>query len=262
MNKISISQVIKDAIVRYKERWRTLLLISFISTIISIVTSGFGLIVTSTKGLNLRLLLSIANIGVILISSYFTYRLFITMIIVAKGLLQDEELTALDGYKQAKQTVWRFIGTGILMGLMSVIPMLLITTGIILGAIFGMALATRALFIISGLVAMVYLSIIFYFAIYAAVLQPKEVKVFSYSNQLVKGNFFKILLISLIPMVILLPTMGLVIYQAYNEVSLAVQFIYSILTAIPSALVTPFTILLSLVTMEKLEKQREITSYQ
>ncbi|MDF2595056.1 MAG: hypothetical protein K0R69_1397 [Clostridia bacterium] len=261
MNEISIGDIVKVSIVTYKERWKTLLLISLMSTIISTSIGIFGIIITSIGISPLQVLLSFVNLVVVVISVYFTSRFSVTMIIASNSLLCGEDVMISHSYEEAKHTTWRYIGITLLFGLILFIPIILIMFGIFYGSLMGISLQMRGLLVIVGLLPAVYLSTIFYFSIYAVVLHPNETRVFSYSKQLVKGNFFKVLIITLIPIVLTVPIMASSFYQNMNEISIGLQIIYSLVRSIPGMLIAPFTVLISIVAMERLGKAKESSDF-
>ncbi|PKM95583.1 MAG: hypothetical protein CVU84_01930 [Firmicutes bacterium HGW-Firmicutes-1] len=257
MSEISIGDILKVSIVTYKERWKTLLLISLISTIISTSTGIFSIIITSIGISLLQVLLLLVNLVIMVISVYFTSRLFVTLIIASNNSLSNEDVIIFHSYEEAKHTTWRYIGITLLFGLMLFIPILLMIFGIFNGSLMDISLPIRGILVIVGLLPAVYLSTTFYFSIYAAVLYPNETSVFSYSKQLVKGNFFKVLIITLIPIVITVPIIASSFYQNMNEISVGLQLIYSLVRSIHGMLIAPFTVLISIVAMERLEKTKE-----
>lgn len=192
----------------------------------------------------------IVYLALMIISIYFTARLFVTMVIVSSNSLRDEEIRLSQSYKEAKNRTWRYIGISILFGLILFIPILLTYSGIS----GDIPWVIRVGLLTFGLLPTVYLGTIFYFSTYAAALCPKETSVFTYSKQLVKGNFFKVFILILIPIAIMAPANVCDFYRYIDTTSIGVQLGYSFLKMILNMLLVPFATLLAVASMERLAK--------
>lgn len=191
-----------------------------------------------------------------IISMYFIYRLSVSMIIAAKASLLGESIAVSSAYGKAKSFTWRFIGFALLLGLMLVIPLLLIVFGTVVGEIYSFSFSVRIILIIIGAVPAIYLYTVFRFSLNTIVMHPEESKIFTYSKNLVKGNFFKVFIIVVIAFLASILTLAPEILYNFNQLRFYTQLIVSVLRVIPGMLFSPFIIILSLAIMNKLEESK------
>lgn len=253
MNELRVGEILRDTMDTYKAKWKTILMLSLISMVISTVLGMFGMLIGSFMQLRVQLMLLLINLVVTLISLYFTSRLSVSMIIVSNSDTYDEDVNVSTSYEKAKDTTWRYIGKALLYGLMLIIPVFLVMLGLFYGRPMGISVPTRWGLFLVGIFPMLYLSTTYFFSTYAAVLHPREESVFSYSKQLVKGNFFKVFLITLIPLFISFPLYISGYFLKIDTLSVGMQFLVSTLISLPGIFIAPFTVLLSVMAMRKLE---------
>lgn len=181
MNELRVGEILRDTMDTYKAKWKTILMLSLISMVISTILGMFGMLIGSFMQLRVQLMLLLINLVVTLISLYFTSRLSVSMIIVSNSDTNDEEVNVSTSYEKAKDTTWRNIGKALLYGLMLIIPVFLVMLGLYYGRPMGISVPTRWGLFLVGIFPMLYLSTTYFFSTYAAVLHPKEESVFSYS---------------------------------------------------------------------------------
>lgn len=258
MKELNVKEIIKTAVDTYKENWKLLLWISLFSTLLSITVGMLSLIANSLEFSGMQVLLAIVSLVFSIISIYYSARLTVSMIIASKASLMKEEETASSSYRKAKPLTWGYIGYGVLFGLMLVIPLMLILFGILLGDFFDMNFTTRAILVILGGLPAIYLGTIFHFSLFTAVLYSKESSIFTYSKKLVKGNFVKVFMIMMIPLLVTIPVITSDLLFKTTQYSVYIQMIISVFRSIPTMLITPFGLLLSLETMGRLEAMKHI----
>jgi hypothetical protein len=175
------------------------------------------------------------------------------MIIVSNSDTNADNFNVTTSYEKAKDITWRYIGKALLYVLMLMIPVNLVMRGLFYGHSMGISVPTRLGLFLVGIFPLLYLSTTYFFSTYAAVLHPKEERVFSYSKQLVKGNFFKVLLITLIPLFFSFPLYIIIYFLTIGTLSVGMQFLVTTLISLPGIFIAPFTVLISILAMRKLE---------
>ena len=254
MKEINIGNIFKSSVDTYKEYWKTLMIITLMSTIISVVVSVTINTLLSYQVLNWILLYTFVYWIIQGIGFYFTSRLSVTLIISTINAISNEKVEIAKNYEAAKKTVWRYMGITILLTLILFIPSTFMTYGLYNGKASGISFPISVLMFLVGIVPTLYLSTTFCFANYIAVLKSNETKAFSYSKKLVSGNFIKVLIINLMPMIIMIPIYILNFYQAVNGVSLNGDIAHIIISSLFGVFVAPFGMLLYLNTFRRLDE--------
>ena len=253
MEKLNINEVVTVSVASYKAKWRTLLLISLLSSVISVSIGAMGIIARAMAFSLIKDLLFLTFIVLTIVSFYFTSRLSVALIIASKSALSSEDISIATAYSRAKPVTWRYIGFSFLFGFMLIIPAILLIIGVTFGHLFSISWFIGGLVIVLGFIAVVYIITVFSFSLSAAALYPRESRVFAYSKKLVKGNFMRVIIIMLIPFIVILPIAALVVLFKPIQASASIQIVKSLLRAIPSVLIAPFSTLLTLEAMKCLE---------
>ncbi|MBF4693759.1 hypothetical protein [Fusibacter ferrireducens] len=252
MEKFKIKEVVTVSVATYKAKWRTLILISLLSSVISVSVDATGIVAKTMAFSPIKDGVFVAFIVLTIVSIYFTSRLSVALIIASKT---SDDLGASAAYGRAKPVTWRYIGFAILFGLMLIIPMVLVIIGMQFGGLFSILWSIRGLLVVIGSIYSIYIITVFRFSVFAAVLYPHESRVFAYSKNLVKGNFMKVFFIMLIPLIVTLPILAISLIFKVNQASALIQIGASLLEAIPTVLIAPFSTLLALETMKRLEDE-------
>lgn len=179
------------------------------------------------------------------------------MIIAANKLLEGEKVSVAASYQEARHSTWPYIGIALLIGLMLVIPIVFIVFGVVSSIFQSIPFPIGVLLIIMGALAIICLSIIFFFSLPIAVLYPKE-SVFKASRELVKGNFLQILGIRMIALIVLIPLTIFNYYYNTGDFTTGPGIIYTIAQGIPSMLLMPFVTLNVVVAMRELEEKDDV----
>jgi len=254
MNELSIKEIIITSVKTYKDRWKTLMLISFYSALITTSVGIIGIIANTLEFSAIQVLLSLLNMIVIIISVYFTSRLSVALIIATRASLSMEDVVVSKVYNEAKPLTWRYIGYTWLFGFIVIVPLMLVILGTNIGGFFNIILPIRLVLFVTGIIPTIYLFTVFSFSLQTAVIYPEESRIFTYSRKLVGGYFLKVLIVILIPLIVTSPIAASQFIFSTAQSSFIIQFGASLLRMIPSILITPFTMLLILETMKRLEE--------
>ncbi len=262
MKVINIGDIFKSSVDTYKENWKTLVIITFMSILISVVANVTISTILSNQTLNWNLMSTVVMWFIRGIGFYFTSRLSVTLIISTVNAISKEKVEIAKNYETAKNKVWRYMGLFILLNLILFIPNTLTTLGIYNVKVMEISVPIRITMFFVGIIPTIYLSTTFGFVNCIAVLKSKDTKAFSYSKQLVSGNFIKVLSIKLIPIILACPFYILNYYQSVNGVSFSGEIFYTIISSLFNIMVAPFSMLLYLNTFKCLDEVEESMTLQ
>ncbi len=259
MNELRIGDVLKESFITYKAKWKTLLMLSLISTIISALFNTFSIILNSYRESQPQwlYLIILVNLMIKLVGIYIYSRIYVSMILVTYRSMNNEAVTATQSYENAKDLTWRYIQSAILRSLMLLIPMTMVLTGFSIVQTVEFSSLMSWFLILVGTLISLYLGTTYYTVLFVAVLHPKESSAFSFSKHLVQGYFFKVLCVALISLIFVLPMNLLVFFLNLNALSLGTHILYSFLIILPSILYAPFLIIMAVLTTTKLTKLKE-----
>lgn len=188
-----LGSVMSNSLEMYTDNKQLLLKLSFFSVTIAIISkilTKVGLFYSPPGSLALAL------IGFVIswITYYYSLRFDVSMMIAISEIRETEERSIKDYYSRAKEFVWPIIGISILFGFIIFIPMLMIMAGS-----FGFIdpLGRSILWVIGGIL-LILAVVKFQFATILRIFSPSESDWFAASNRLVKGNFFKAMILSII----------------------------------------------------------------
>lgn len=262
MREINIGDILKSSVDTYKENWKTLVIITFMSTLISVVANTTISTILSNQTLNWNLMYTVVMWFIRGIGFYFTSRLSVTLIISTVNAISKEKVEIAKNYEAAKKTIWRYMGITILLTLILFIPNTLMTLGLYNVKAMEISVPIRIIMFFVGIIPTFYLSTTFGFANCIAVLKSKETKAFSYSKQLVSGNFIKVLSIKLIPIILTFPIYILNYYLSVNGGSFSGEIFYTFISSLFNIMVAPFGMLLYLNTFRCLDEVEESMALQ
>lgn len=191
--KFKLGNVMSDALDMYTDHKELLLKLSLCSVSIATI---------STILTKIRLSYSppgsfvFALIGFIVswIVYYYSLKFDISMMVAISELRDTEESSIKDYYSRAKEFVWPIIGISILFGFIILIPMLMVMAGS-----FGFIdpLGRMILWVLGGTLLLIAF-VKFQFATISRIFSPSESDWFAASNKLVKGKFFKAMILAII----------------------------------------------------------------
>lgn len=258
MNSIGLRSIFKDSMDTYKEHWRTLLIISSIRALIGLLVNMFDMFILPVRFVLPKDLSSVLGVIIYFIDFYFISRLYVTLILTSYEVKKGEEVILTEKYQESKQIIWKYIGVSVLVSIMLFLPRMVLSMGLFNGDLLQLSYPIRGVLFIVGLIATLYIGTRFFFSSYIVVLRREVSNVFLYSTKLVKDNFLLTMLVMLIPTLISIPISILGFYVFMNEVVRSIQILYFVLSAIFQIIISPFTLLLTLSAMEKIELTKEI----
>lgn len=200
---------------------------------------------------------SILGVIIYFIQYYFTSRLYVTLILTTNEVKKGEDVILTEKYQESKQIIWKYIGISVLISIILFLPRMVLSLGLFNGDILQLSYPIRGVLFIVGLIATLFIGIRFFFSSYIVVLRREVSNVFLYSIKLVKDNFLLTLIVMVFPILITLPMAIFLFYQVMNEVGISIQILYQVLAAVIQILFAPFSVLITLSAMEKIELTKE-----
>lgn len=248
--KLNSIAILKESIYLYKENYRIFLKISFLSLLISLfnTTSSY---IKEVLGWGIILTLALFIISIPLL--YLELKLTVTLIICIEKSYYNKPISIKKAFQMSEESIWSYIGASLLFGLM-VLPFALIGVGLF----FFIKLAViKWSLILTLLIPIEYLTTIYGFAPASTVVETERTNYFQHSKKLVKGNFWRILiLLTVVALITSLP--GLFItdlnpwFKALSALNqYVIQIIHSILMVFISPLASIVTIILYLTLRKK-----------
>lgn len=205
MNKIKTKEVFHKAITMYKKQWKVLLRINIFQMLITYVILLATLLQNNAVDESVRLLAIFIRTILYIVSFYFANRLRTALILASKSAFDGDACSAKSLYKKAENVTWRYIGYRCLIWLMYILPLILVSTAMVLPTLEMLDVPMYVyliLYFLGGSMAF-SLAVLFYYLLVLAVLCPKGKNIFGYSVKLVKKNVSQI--ICLVGFALLLP---------------------------------------------------------
>ena len=258
MNNIGLRSIFKDSLDTYKEHWRKLLIISSISAMIVFFVSMFDMSILPVRFVLPKDLSSVFGVVIYFIQFYITSRLYVTLILTSNEVKKGEDVILTEKFQESKQIIWKYIGISVLISIMLFLPRMVLSMGLFNGDLLQLSYPLRGVLFIVGLIATLYIGTRFFFSNYIVVLRREVSNVFLYSIKLVKDNFLLTLFVMVFPMLVSLPMAIYLIFQVMNEVGSSIAILYHVLTTIVQILFAPFSVLVILTTLEKVENSKII----
>lgn len=253
INKISIKEVLKEGYYLYKNNFKLLFGVSAIGFLINLIYITGDYLTTYFKnpaipsfvpGLIFFVVLAIPNI-------YFSSVITITLIKLIYNISNNHKGTFKETYKFAKSRFWTYFGTSILIGIILLIPFIVemcIATFYNQGIIKYIAMTIF-------FIPMIYLIIRYYFATTLAVINLRydTSEYLGVSKKLVKGCFFKILIIAVITQFVFwIPSAYTMIVPTSLKMSPTCEYMFDIVKGIIAAIYDPFAQAVTIVILKQL----------
>lgn len=261
MDELSIKNVLKVSLETYKEEWKTLLLISFISIFVSLSGEIMSVIIRFFKLGAMIPLVILTGFLIKGISFYLMSRLTVTLILASKKALSNEEVLVPDTFNDAKSLTWRYIGYSLILGLIITLSCFPIVFTMFLGKLFNFIFPIKIFLYFLGILLPVYVGTIYYFSLVSAVVYPDESDIFSFSKKLVKDNFLKVFLLLAISLITIFSNIAFIPLFASIERNMFTELGINLISSIPNALFRPFAILICLEAMKVLEGKGVLKKY-
>jgi len=258
MHELSIKSVIKGSIETYKKEWQTLLMISFLSALISVSGELMAVLFKDFRPEFMMPLLILIGYVFKFVRFYLVGRLTVTLMLASKKSLSNESLQIWDIFEEAKSTTWRYIGYTIIFGLIMTFSFFPIGFTVFLAEIFNFLFPIKIILYLLGAALPAYVGTIYYFSLITAVVHPENSDIFSFSKGLVKDNFWKVFLLLLISLVTIFSDFLLIGIFNFLELNIIDNLALEFLSSVQNVLFLPFTVLISLEAMKTLEG-KEIT---
>jgi len=261
MDELSIKSVLKVSLETYKEEWKTLLLISLISILVSLSGEIMSVIIKFFK-LD-EIIPLVISIGFLLkgIRFYLMSRLTVTLILASKQGLSNVSVLVPETFSDAKHLTWRYIGYSLILGLIITFSCFPIVFTMFLGKLFNLMLPIKIVLYLLGIALPVYFATIYYFSLVSAVVYPDEADIFSFSKKLVKGNFFKVFILLAISLITIFSDIAFIPLLASIEGNMFTELGVTLISNIPNLLFRPFTILICLEAIKILEGKGVVKKY-
>lgn len=192
--RVEILNTIKKGLGIYKNNFKLLMGISFLGVLLSMVSILITYFKTHVVNSTLTVVLNVSEKIMILPTIYFGAMLTICMYICISEIYHERPVTFVQGYRDSHERFWRYLGTSIAYSLLCV-PTIILAVIVIFTV--KMKILMGVLLIVASIPA-AYWGTIYVFVLFAAVFENKNTACFKYSKEMVKGNFWRILLLTLI----------------------------------------------------------------
>ena len=150
MDELRIKEVVSVSLETYKEEWKTLLLISLISILVSLSGDITSLIIRFFKLGSIMPLVILIGFLIKGIRFYLMSRLTVTLILASKKALSNQEVIVSDTFSDAKSLTWRYIGYSLILGLIISLSCFPIIFTMFLGKLFNFILPVKIFIYLLG----------------------------------------------------------------------------------------------------------------
>ena len=259
MKDLDFKNILTDTLAIFKTYWKPLMLIALISTAISIVFQGLMLIVPiigigimSIKSYLFLSLIVTLTLGII--NLYFTSRFSITLISSVNDAYNGNQVAIRHSYDEAKYNTLRYIGYTILTGIITFIPMMML--GLYNFTWFQVPQPTvRIVMAIIGGASAYLLQVALQFVPLIIVLGKRDESVIEKSFKIVKQNYMKVAVLTLLPVLIMAPMWLLTKIPFFSQLVISNLGFRFLITAIFSIVATPFIVIYQLNVFMRLVKE-------
>lgn len=245
--KFGVKEVIRTSIEICHGNFKQFFLITLLVVLMSVVMSGgYMLIPIVIKNPFAMMGAMLFWICVVLVIVYFTMRISIVLYYSVHDYIFYRERTFGEKYAAAGKVIWKAIGTSLLLGLMfSVIYIVFaVIIAIVIGFSFvgdGLTAAGITIIVVASILTIcgfAFLGVKYYLALFIRMFDPERANYFASSSAMVKGKFWQVLGIWLIPTLIQLPIIGITVALLMTEV--INQAVYSLVLYSVSLVLTPY----------------------
>lgn len=258
VQKVKVIAVISEAAQLYKANYKLFLKISILSFFISIIITMINYFrsVLRISNYGLAMLLELILPVILLVLIYYSAKFAVALYAGISERLNDREADVKGVLSIASDKVWRYIGVGLQLFLVLLVPLILVATSYVL------VKNPVIKYLLISVVALIgaYFYTIYGFAPFMAIFEKDKVKNFVISRKMVKGDFLRTaLLMTVIPGIFLLP--GFLFTNVLNDRTTLTPLTQLIVSSISNALgifITPFTSALGVVLYYKLLKIKDI----
>ncbi|MHB1454667.1 MAG: hypothetical protein ACYCYM_12050 [Saccharofermentanales bacterium] len=258
IQKVKVIAVISEAAQLYKANYKLFLKISFFAFTISIMITIMNYFrnVLRISNYRLAMLFDLIFPVILLVLIYYSTKFSVALYAGISERLNDREADVKGILSIASEKVWRYIGVGLQLLLVLLVPFILVATAYFLvkNPVIKYLLIS-VVFLIGA-----YFYTIYGFAPFMAIFEKDKVKNFVISKKMVKGDFLRTaVLMAVIPGIFLLP--GFLFTNVLNDrttLTPLTQLIGSSISNTIQIFVVPFTSALGVVLYYKLMKIKNI----
>lgn len=256
VKRIGIKETIGESWELYKDNFKLFISIALIGFIIDFINAGLidinRFLSINEYGLALKFLILLLLIVVF----YYSCKITITFYICISMRYKNINTSIKYCYKNASAKVWRYIGTCFKFVLMLLIPVIVLIIVMIIsrGKIryFGISVI---------MVPIIYLATINGFAPIISILEDKKLPCFKISREIVKGDFWRIILLVFLTIIIFnIPYyIYMNVFNNIRMISPHKKFIASIINDIMMMFTCPFSMSVQVMMYFRLkEKAKEL----
>lgn len=239
--RFSIKEVVKTTVEVCHGNYKQFFLVNAVVIFVSMIATVLNTVVTTMITNPMIQILGFLGVMLVgIVAFYFSARLTIVMLYTVYDYLHESRRTFGEKYKNAGDVIWRYIGSSLLLGLMAVgfyivmVIVIAVVVAISVNSEFtGGRIALMVIVSLACLAGMTVIGVKFYLGIFVRVFDQDNPSYFKESAQMVKGKFFQVLCLYMIPVLIQGPVIGLLVYlniqQIINQV---VYFICAIAVSI------------------------------
>jgi hypothetical protein len=246
-----VIDVVKESFKVYIENFNMFFGINAIGVVIMYFTINFTKLGQVFNIVELTIIINIIGIVISLFGMYYNTRINITLILAIKSSYSEKRVGIKEIFINAKEFTWGYIGLVLLSGLIISIPMIIL--------IFGYSkveiLPFKVAIMIISIIIILYLIVIYGFAPFTRILRPEINNCFAYSKNLVKNNFWKVLIVLIILILVQSPIYILSIIVDESKLGGIGGFIFANLGLLFNLLIGPFTYGLTVISYLMLDKE-------
>lgn len=255
---IKISVIFNEAIKLYKTNYKLFLKITVISFLIKTFTNAFNNFGNSFKMNNpiLSLIYHLLSFIILTVLIYYGTKFSIALYASISERYKDKDMDIKGALSIAAEKFWRFVGVGLQLLLILIIPasIAMLSFFLVKNLIMKYVLVSIFSFIV------IYLYTIYEFAPLMAIFEKDKAKYFTMSKQMIQGDFIRIVFLTVaLPAVFLVPIYTY--YYIFNDRTTMIplnNFVFTTINNLFSIFITPFTTSLSVVLYYKLIRIKRI----
>ena len=259
MKDLDFKNILTDTLAIFKTYWKPLMIFSTIFSMVSLVIQVLMLVIQfSGNGIygiySFDWLTILIFFVITLFNLYITSRLNLTFVLLINQAYKCEPVEIRHSYNEAKYNTWRLIGYSILTSFITFIPLTML--GIYNFSWFQLQKPTeRIITVIIGGVFTFLLNVAFQFVPILVGLGKRDESVISRSFQILKQNYVKVALLTLLPILFSVPLWVIDEIPYFSQVNMTSIGIRYALASVYSLITLPFLTIYKLNIFKRLVKE-------
>lgn len=249
--KLVLVEVLSESMRLYKNNFSLLFKLNAIGVLILLLSSNFIRLKGIVDIFELNLLISFIGMILMYVGLYYNLRVTVALILAIKDRYNDRKVRIKDIYNRSKGYIWKYIGTGLLLGLMMIIPLSFIMFG--LSRVDSIIL--KAVIIIVGAIPLSYIMVNYGLALYVRIFKPGIKNYFTYSKKLVANYFWEVFCILLVPFLVQAPNTIMRFFIDESTLGLIEGIIYNNIGQVITLVAGPFMTGIMVIAYLKLDKK-------